>query len=226
MSAVLNHLRASKQTPLGQHQTENEEYAITERLLTSQRDAIARRQAASPPEPVRPQQVGLMRYLLSQLKTHNAEVYATAQPWCDNVIASGSLTKVRASEIIDRLRAQLAAPAGVTTPPPATTERRAFDPYDDIPSGYYAVSNDKGHTSFYRVRRHNDRLYVDLQVSDSFNRIPWAVRKAALDKIRATGAEECGRRYAAELGRCYRCGRTLTDEVSRELGIGPTCRNK
>ena len=33
-------------------------------------------------------------------------------------------------------------------------------------------------------------------------------------------------RYGTKLGKCYRCGRTLTDETSRDLGIGPDCRSK
>lgn len=36
--------------------------------------------------------------------------------------------------------------------------------------------------------------------------------------------EEFGKAYAMESGRCYVCGRTLTDPVSIELGIGPICR--
>lgn len=32
--------------------------------------------------------------------------------------------------------------------------------------------------------------------------------------------------YGQELGHCGVCGRTLTDELSRELGIGPVCREK
>jgi uncharacterized protein DUF6011 len=33
-------------------------------------------------------------------------------------------------------------------------------------------------------------------------------------------------RYGIELGECYHCHRTLTDDTSRALGIGPVCRNK
>lgn len=162
-------------------------------------------------------QVGFIHALLAKLE--GTTVYATAKPWCDQAIAAG-LTRDRASDVITRLKGYVANAPVVTTPP------RAFDAYDDIPDGYYAVSNNDGDASFYRVRRHNGRLFIDLQVSDSFNRIPWVTRKAALDKIRHDTPQAAGERYARELGRCYRCGRTLTDETSRELGIGPTCRNK
>jgi superfamily II DNA or RNA helicase len=42
--------------------------------------------------------------------------------------------------------------------------------------------------------------------------------------VRDAGAEGCMARYGRELGRCGRCGRELTDETSRAIGIGPICR--
>lgn len=39
----------------------------------------------------------------------------------------------------------------------------------------------------------------------------------------STGA---AKRYADEIGSCYRCNKTLTDDESRRLGIGPTCRSR
>ena len=33
-------------------------------------------------------------------------------------------------------------------------------------------------------------------------------------------------RYGQELGECGVCGRELTDEQSRAIGIGPVCREK
>lgn len=38
--------------------------------------------------------------------------------------------------------------------------------------------------------------------------------------------EAAGKMYAMESGNCYRCNRLLTDPVSIQLGIGPTCRLK
>jgi hypothetical protein len=32
--------------------------------------------------------------------------------------------------------------------------------------------------------------------------------------------------YGQTLGHCWKCNRTLTDELSRKLGIGPDCRAK
>ena len=36
--------------------------------------------------------------------------------------------------------------------------------------------------------------------------------------------KEAGIRYAIKMVRCYRCGRHLTDDISKEKGLGPTCR--
>lgn len=226
MSAILDSLR--KATPRYQDLTDREEQVsneIAERLTRQHADNVSRVQRAASVDVrlANDKQKGLVRYLLSQLRTHNAKVYADAAPWVERNLETLTFSSV--SNIIDRLRAHLAAP-GVAGPTVEAPAKRAYDPYDDIPSGYYAVSNNDGDTSFYRVNHKDGRVYVDLQVSDALHRIPWATRKAALDKIRTDGPEACGKRYADEIGRCYRCGRTLTDETSRELGIGPTCRNK
>jgi len=47
---------------------------------------------------------------------------------------------------------------------------------------------------------------------------------AALQAILEDGTDAAAHLFAQELGRCYRCGRDLTDETSRQLGIGPVCR--
>jgi hypothetical protein len=44
------------------------------------------------------------------------------------------------------------------------------------------------------------------------------------DLIIAAGTATSQKLYATELGQCYVCGRTLTDDTSRAMGIGPTCR--
>ena len=36
--------------------------------------------------------------------------------------------------------------------------------------------------------------------------------------------ENAGLRYSEEMVRCYKCGRQLTDEISRQTGLGPSCR--
>ena len=38
--------------------------------------------------------------------------------------------------------------------------------------------------------------------------------------------QAAGKMYALQSGNCWKCNRMLTDPLSIELGIGPTCRNK
>lgn len=99
--------------------------------------------------------------------------------------------------------------------------------------GYFALLD--GTTDivkFYRVRTGRAggkwayNLFLDAQASDEF----WPVRdyhttRNVLDGILADPAA-AALLYATELGRCCRCNRTLTDETSRALGIGPDCRNR
>jgi hypothetical protein len=46
-----------------------------------------------------------------------------------------------------------------------------------------------------------------------------------LQRVLEMGVEESRTKYGQEIGRCCRCNRRLTDETSRELGIGPECIN-
>lgn len=95
--------------------------------------------------------------------------------------------------------------------------------------GYYALrtpgSADEIH--YYRVTRNTKSGYVKVQeqASDTL----WPVDyKRALKVVAAIqeDAEAARNLYADTLERCYRCGRTLTDEESRALRIGPDCRSK
>jgi hypothetical protein len=47
---------------------------------------------------------------------------------------------------------------------------------------------------------------------------------ALAEKIIAAGPVEAMIRYGLEMGQCGHCGRELTNDESRKLGIGPHCR--
>lgn len=104
----------------------------------------------------------------------------------------------------------------------------------DIPKGRYAVTSEAGHTSFYRVTpgRNPGVVFVDLLVgggvAGGFEKrsLPRASRDAVLAKIAEAGPREAALRFGRETGICCMCGRGLTDEVSREAGIGPECAKK
>jgi hypothetical protein len=104
----------------------------------------------------------------------------------------------------------------------------------DVPDGYYAVTAEEGHTSFYRVAkgRKPGIVFVDLLLgggpAGSFQRqpVPWRVRDAVLREIVESGIEVAALRFRQEAGRCARCGRGLTNKVSRDEMLGPECRKK
>lgn len=68
--------------------------------------------------------------------------------------------------------------------------------YEEIPTGYQA-----------RVRAGTAQAEPALRVLAA----------------RATAQEVAGRAFAEEAGACYKCGKALTDELSRSRAIGPDC---
>ena len=98
----------------------------------------------------------------------------------------------------------------------------------DVPAGRFAlVHPERSIIEFFIVDKPEDgkwagRTFVKQQASDD----KYPVRGARRDEVLARIAEDphgAMIRYGHELGRCGRCGRTLTDEVSRAMGIGPDC---
>jgi len=164
--------------------------------------------------------LGYITHLLDQLATAKPEVHAVAAPWWAEHAPTASYDL--ASRTIDRLKAHLANAAR-----PAAQDR-----YTDVPDGYYALE-ESGHVSFYRVSTYKPSpryprpgRKVQVQASDALHRMSSAAGYTILAKIRAAGVLTAAKRYADELGQCYRCGRALTDDVSRALGIGPVCRER
>lgn len=92
-----------------------------------------------------------------------------------------------------------------------------------VADGRYAIPKPDGTLMFYSVKNGYARTFVDVWASDA----RWPVqnemeRNRILSAIKADPL--AGPRFGQEIGRCYVCGRTLTDETSRALGIGPVCR--
>lgn len=139
---------------------------------------------------------------------------------------AGQLTMSRASETIEILKAErnelrAAAQAASAAEKPVTS-------WPEIPKGRYAVETDEGHLAFYQVRVREGKMAVYLQTSDELRKLPGGTALAVLCKIEAAGIEEAMTRYGKELRICGApmCGRTLTNEESRERGIGPVCATK
>lgn len=100
-----------------------------------------------------------------------------------------------------------------------------------VPAGRYAVDGAEGQTVFVKVDRPTegqwaDRIFVKVQAGSDLHRIPRGTADALLGKIATAGVQEAMLRYGREIGSCGHCGRVLTNEESRQSGIGPTCRSK
>lgn len=104
----------------------------------------------------------------------------------------------------------------------------------DIPEGHYALdaTDDDGHTVFYRVDRPvtgkwAGRMFVKLVVGGQPDtNVSRGQVQSVLDRITEAGAREAAIRYGMEIGRCSACNRVLTNEKSREAGIGAWCASQ
>jgi hypothetical protein len=103
----------------------------------------------------------------------------------------------------------------------------------EVPEGYYAVPSRTGNNDldFFSVDRPtegrwNGYVFVKRVIGGHVDTpVRGSEARLALEAIIEFGVEEAGVLYGREIGRCYVCNRTLTDDLSRELGIGPVCRD-
>ena len=121
------------------------------------------------------------------------------------------------------------------------------EPGDDIPAGYYATPSLTGNNDldFWKVEkgkgRWADYTFISRVIGgrddadiprDSKKRVQveWmrdrVTQAKALRAILDYGVVESNERFGVELKYCRECGIHLTDELSRDLGIGPVCRGK
>lgn len=94
-----------------------------------------------------------------------------------------------------------------------------------VQTGRYAIPGEDGTLRFYSVKRNEEKLacWVDVWASDA--RYPIRAIPQRIEILKAIAEDpDAGPRFGREIGKCYVCGRTLTDETSRSLGIGPVCR--
>lgn len=159
--------------------------------------------------------------LMAERIDPNTEIGAKFCHRYGQLAGNGELSKSKASEIITWLldRPKL-APAAPTATAPAGRITAA-----QVPAGHYAVNNADGELRFYNVwwapnRDDYFKLYVEHGPDDS--EVPFKTALAILKKI-AEDPRAAALRYGREIGACSKCGRRLTNRISRMLDIGPVC---
>jgi hypothetical protein len=103
-----------------------------------------------------------------------------------------------------------------------------------VPAGWYATPSATGNNDydFWQVDKPSEgkwsgRTFVS-RVLGGHDNLPVRGRDAAvvLIAILREGTCQAMTTYGLKIGRCGKCNRTLTDKLSREIGIGPVCREK
>jgi uncharacterized protein DUF6011 len=100
-----------------------------------------------------------------------------------------------------------------------------------VPAGRYALRGEDDVVKFYRFDKPTEGKwagYTFLKAQSSDDLYPIR-NQAEKNRILAAIAEDilgAEQLYGQELGKCSRCGRTLTDETSRKRGMGLDCWNK
>ena len=94
-------------------------------------------------------------------------------------------------------------------------------------AGRYAIEYE-GTMRFFKVDRPTSGgwagfTFLNEQASDDEYPVRGPRRRAILEAL--VNDPDALARYGQEIGVCGKCGRTLTDSLSRELGLGPVCRS-
>lgn len=138
----------------------------------------------------------------------------------------GKMTATQASAFIEYA---LGMPQLVRTPEVENNE--------SIPAGHYALPsrqlswNMTNEIAFFKVDRPQTGkwagyTFVTMQVSGEYIRLNRRQQDEVKDALRVYGFQEASSLYGIELGQCGVCHRELTNDTSREAGIGPKCRAK
>lgn len=150
--------------------------------------------------------------------------------WPDEV-SEEDLRAMERSQVSSLISAILRRPLKRQVPEGQPADGKSPRPqsFPGIPAGRYAIIAD-GKVKFYRVDKPTEgrwagRTFVKVQASDDLHPVKDGAKVAVLAEI-AKDPKAAMLRYGHEIGACGLCGRTLTDEESRGLGIGPVCRNK
>ena len=110
-------------------------------------------------------------------------------------------------------------------------ETVTWDELTTIPDGYYALDDEP--IRFLKVvhKEVNGKRYVNVRhvVADGSSVTSYPIRhekQFEILKLINEDIEGHARLFVDKLVLCHVCGRPLTDETSREAGLGPICRRK
>lgn len=182
-------------------------------------------------QPTEPQR-NFINSLMEQLSTLDQDTWQQALDYnlrMDEANAWDPSRDGNVSRWITRLKAKV---ADLKSRPASVEIRTGYptdDAHQDIPNGYYAVADagpDDIH--FFRISRFRDGgIKLQEQASDVLHPVRRGGRRTAiLNTIQTVGWRNAQELYGRTIGRCGRCGRTLTDAESRARGIGPDCWGK
>lgn len=175
-----------------------------------------------------PKQMEFLRTLYREAKERVAgapeDQQATLQTMLEEAAeeAAAGLRMEDVTPLVQRFKAIRPA-----APVPATKNPKAQS-FAAVEPGRYALHDVAGKIHFFRVKAGTKNpaiRFVNEQASDSYHPVGKARAMKILARIQRD-PHAAQMLYAGELGRCYSCGRTLTDEKSRQLGIGPVCRGE
>lgn len=106
--------------------------------------------------------------------------------------------------------------------------------YTSVVSGRYAIPTQEGASNeiaFYKVDRVDEGkwagwTFVRRLVGPEEQKVPQKQVMGILKRIAEFGVAEASKLYGKEIGHCGVCGLRLTNDESREAGIGPICASK
>lgn len=190
-----------------------------------QRRAQLQQQAAGATE----KQIKFLKTLCSERKPKDSgsddtwlDIFESTEMGIDAMLAK--LTKKAASDLIGEM---------LDCPRAEQVKREATAPAtNEVPEGYYAVTSLSGANDldFFAVQKPTEGKWAGYtfvkQVVGGKPEFRVARDRVALvlKAIEDAGHDEAAKLYGQEIGRCGKCNRTLTDETSREIGLGPVCR--
>lgn len=111
----------------------------------------------------------------------------------------------------------------------AKPKQERFD-FNSVPDGNYAFfEGDPADdlVKFYRVSTNGTWKNLAARASDTLYPIKNTSAKVAImRRILEVGLDECRTLFVQKLDRCWMCGRHLTNDESRAIGMGPDCASK